>query len=311
MSKKAIPNGDADFVTMAENFARAIAAEPQRFEVSSEDSEQLTASVKQFRAALQASRFGQRSHASIVAKDEARKVAVEIVRRLRNVIRLNPRIDAVSKVVLGMSHEKAKSKPQICPVEPPRLKFVRALHESGAVPVHELAFSAKDYSAMKPAGADRLELFVDLIPPDEKVPSHPGENYGSRPWYLRSYKRSPIRLVPPMPRVLMRVVYWARWADNDGNVGPFSATAAAWTEGGSHAHLPGGIGIQFEQMNGPKPVREIEDARPTGPEGRSETYRVALLQVQIESFGVQANAALPEPQEQQRRQLEGPKGEAA
>jgi hypothetical protein len=35
-----------------------------------------------------------------------------------------------------------------------------------------------------------------------------------------------------MARVPMRVVYWGRWADSVGNVGPFSATAAAWIEAG-------------------------------------------------------------------------------
>ncbi len=34
----------------------------------------------------------------------------------------------------------------------------------------------------------------------------------------------------------MRVVYWARWADATGEVGPMSAAAAGWVEGGSH-HL--------------------------------------------------------------------------
>jgi hypothetical protein len=52
--------------------------------------------------------------------------------------------------------------------------------------------------------------------------------------YLRSYTRSPIRLTPPMAKVPMRIVYWARWADSTGNVGPFSATAAAWIEGGNY-----------------------------------------------------------------------------
>ena len=110
---------------------------------------------------------------------------------------------------------------------------MRALHEGGgATPVHELAFHAMDHTKARPAGAVRLELFVDLVPPEEPIPAHPGANLASRPWYLRSYTRSPIRLVPPLARMPMQVVYWGRWADSAGSVGPFSATAVAWIEGG-------------------------------------------------------------------------------
>jgi hypothetical protein len=38
---------------------------------------------------------------------------------------------------------------------------------------------------------------------------------------------------------------------------------------------------------------------------------VALLEVQIESYGVQANVALPEPEQREMRQIEGPEREAA
>ena len=55
----------------------------------------------------------------------------------------------------------------------------------------------------------------------------------------------------------MRVVYWGRWADSSGNVGPFSATAAGWIEGGSHRLLPGGLGMQIAEFG--KPVqKELE-----------------------------------------------------
>ena len=101
--------------------------------------------------------------------------------------------------------------------------------------MHELSFfDFTTRSTRKPEGAVRLELFVDLVLTDEPIPARPGANHGGRPWYLRSYTRSPIVLAPPMASVPMRVVYWGRWADSVGNVGPFSATAVGWIEGGSH-----------------------------------------------------------------------------
>jgi hypothetical protein len=115
-------------------------------------------------------------------------------------------------------------------------------------------------------------LFVDLIPPDERVPDHPGANHGGRPWYLRSYTRSPIVLTPPMARVPMRVVYWARWADPTGNVGPFSKAAAGYVEGGN---------ISAPTMpsfgNYPKPAPMIE-VSPRADESRDRTYTVALIE---------------------------------
>jgi len=308
MSSKFIPNGDFDFVTMAESFARHVAKDPARFEVSESDSEALSAAVVKYRAALQAARGNSsRSTVATRTKELAREEAEQIVRRLAHVIRANPKIDTVSKVLLNLRERPAKAKQQVCPPEPPRLKFVRALHESGAMPMHELEFRELDaYSSKKPAGAVRLELFIDLIPPDEPIPAHPGANHAGRPWYLRSFTRSPIVLAPPMTRVPMRIVYWGRWADSTGNVGPFSATAVGWIEGGSAHYLPGGIGASVPGMRKLAPM--LQDA--AEPAGRGETVRVLVLEAQYQSYQqtiVDAAPQLPAPTEREpRRQLEGP-----
>jgi hypothetical protein len=126
------------------------------------------------------------------------------------------------------------------------MRFLRSLHEgAGAWPVHELDFRALDFSAARPAGAARLELFVDLVAPEDPVPNHPWARYGGQggqggqgAWYLRSYTRSPIVLAPPMATVPMLVVYWGRWADSAGNVGPFCATVVSRIEGGPQHLMP-------------------------------------------------------------------------
>jgi hypothetical protein len=186
------------------------------------------------------------------------------------------------------------------------LRFERALHEGGgATPMHELSCKAINFSKAKPEGAVRLELFVDLVPPDEPIPAHPGANHAGRPWYLRSYTRSPIVLQPPMARVPMRVVYWGRWADSTGEVGPFSATAVAWIEGGSHQLLPGGTGLELGSLSGRKPVKLIEDASAPGPADRDVTYRVAVMEVQVQSM----QPTLTATPQREARQLEGPANE--
>ena len=300
MSKKFIPNGDLDFSTMAQAFARNVAKEPERFGVAQADAEDMTAKVERYRAALQASRFGgAKSQAATRAKDDARDEAEKVIRRLAHIMRANSRLDVEGKVMLGLRQRTARAKPQTVPPEPPRLRFVRALHEGGATPVHELDFRGFDGANARPGGAVRLELFVDLVPPEEKIPGHPGPNLASRPWYLRSYTRSPIRLTPPMARVPMRVVYWGRWADALGNVGPFSATAAGWIEGGSHHGLPGGVAMHFGRL--PAPVAEHEPAAP-GPADRERHYSVAVLEAQRQAL---LPEQVPAPEREQRR-LEGP-----
>jgi hypothetical protein len=313
MSKKPIPTGDSDFASKAESFARAIAEEPGKFQITQSDSDALSAAVAKFRQTLQAHRRGGQSDVTRIIKDEARKEAVAIMRRLRNLVRANDRIDAATKVLVNI-HERSKAKQLLVPNEPPRLRFLRAHHESASTPMHELMFQSLDCKS-KPPGAVRLELFVDLIPPNEEIPAMPGANHAGvmvgRAWYLRSYTRSPIKLIPPMARVPMRVVYWGRWADSQGNVGPFSATAVGWIEGGSQAFLPGGTGMVMSRMNGPNPVPILEDANATreGEQGgRDETYSVAVLEVRYGSVSAAEIAkVLPSPVREERRQLEPPR----
>lgn len=292
MADKFIPNGDMNFKVMADAFARCIARDPARFAVTQADAEALSQAVEKYRAAFQAAGGGSRSRQTTRAKDEAREQAERIIRRLANLIRASESVDAPAKFELNLRERAAKSKPQRaggCPQEPPRLWFARALHEgNGAAPMHELKFFALDHSRAKPQGAVRLELFVDLVPPEEPIPAFPGAGAnwggGGRPWYLRSFTRSPIVLAPPMARVPMRVVYWGRWADSTGNVGPFSKTAVAWIEGGSH-HL---MGPRLGRSIDPQPMPLLEDVAATelagGPARRQLECSVMVLEAQYHSF---------------------------
>jgi hypothetical protein len=178
----------------------------------------------------------------------------------------------------GMREREATAR--VCPKEPPQLTFSRALHQgSSSTPMHELKFAALQWGKTKPEGATRLELFVDLVPPDAAIPSHPGSNHGGRPWYLRSYTRSPIVVEPPMTDSPMRVVYWGRWADSTGNVGPFSATVAGWIEGGSRNGLPGSAA----QYWGRPPKLPEEELR----EPVESTISVTVLQARVRQLNPQ------------------------
>ncbi len=279
----------------------------------------MTDAAAKFQAAYQANLFGAQSRAGTRAKNEARAETKVIFTRLMNIIRISESVRPEDRVTAGIKERPERLRSRECPQEAPDLEFVRALHQSGATPMHELRFRARAaYTSAKPAGATRVELFVDLVPPNEPIPARPGANHGGRPWYLRSYTRSPIVLAPPMARVPMRVVYWARWADSVGNVGPFSATAAAWIEGGSQSWLPGSARVAMPgalEVKNPMPI--LQDATTTGPAGREQAYIVAVLEAQFQSLNPQqieaqfVAAALPAPTERETRQIEGPASEAA
>ena len=54
---------------------------------------------------------------------------MKIMRRLGHLVRSNLRIDAATKITLGIEPCAEKPKMLPCPQEPPRLRFVRASRE--------------------------------------------------------------------------------------------------------------------------------------------------------------------------------------
>lgn len=268
MAKKFIPNGDHDFLKMAENFAANVGGSPEQYGISEADAAELRAATARFAEAMRAcGNPYERSPAVTAVKEQTRRSAETILRRLTAVIKSNPAVDGAAKVIIGLNERTKAAAPLTVPDEVPRFSFWRAYHENGQVPEHELGFGALDGSA-RPRGAVRLELFVDLIPADVSVQAHYRDGLPSRPVYVRSYTKSPIRLVPPMADVPMRVIYFARWADADGNVGPMTGAVEGWVEGGRH-HL----------MNGPlmghKPVMRIDVSPETVT--RETTVLVAMI----------------------------------
>jgi hypothetical protein len=300
MSGKFIPSADEKFAEKAGAFAAVIANDLAVYDVAREESEALTSAVARFRTALAAARHRQTKNLlATIEKNKQRQELEGMVRRVAARIRANDRIDRVAKGRLGIDERPTKLKQRKCPDEMPMLRFVRASSGGPTMePKHELAFHARHrlgesmIPKAKPPGAERLELFVDLVPPDEPIPKFPGQNHGGRPWYLRSFTRTPFTVKPPMSRVPMRVVYWARWADTVGNVGPFSATVVGTVEGAANGYLPNAKPRDHE-------ANLIVDER-----RRQGTYSVAVVQAQYELLNGPTVEMLPESVG--RRQLEGP-----
>jgi hypothetical protein len=268
-SGKFIPDSDSDFARVARNFAVGISENPEKFFVAPHDSEMITRRVQEFRDALAAAMArGTRTSGNVHRKDQARARAEQIIRRFANQIRVNPDICTADKLLIHIKERPTQLKARKCPQSAPVLQFVGSIDGAqAAMPIHVLRFWAFDpmrfkdcqpVKRAKPAGAARLELFVELIDPDEPVPNWPGEL--GRPWYLRSFTKNPIHVEFPMPRRPMKVVYWARWADATGGVGPWSKTCVARVEGWHDAGA-------------------LEDKRP-GSRGRSRIV-VSLLRREL------------------------------
>jgi hypothetical protein len=298
MSDRLIPRGEMQFKDKLNGFARTASASPERFAMSPDEAAALLAAAQAFEQAVLKARGGMRSEVTTQQKKIARAEAERLYTRFVRRARLSEQLDVGARVIVGLREPSEKRRrAQLVPQEPPALRFIRSLHEgSGAAPVHELSFGACDEwrgekaPGTKPAGAVRIELFVDLIGPEDPVPARPGENDGGRPWYLRSFSRSPIRITPPMCRAPMMVVYWGRWADATGNVGPWSATVESRIEGWSLAML--------STIPARGKTKQIMGERTEA--GRGPKYSVVVLEAQQQSL-IAPDVSVPEP-----RQLEGP-----
>jgi hypothetical protein len=246
-------------------FAATLAGDPERYRVSDEEVNLLTRRAREFRAAFtKASGFGTRNGQSVMEKKAKRREAERLLRVHMNLIRADPSIGRGDKAVLNITERPEKLKRRECPKSPPVLRYLYSIDAIGGGPGrHVLEFAELHGSGGgKPLHAARLELFVELAPvgpPGDAacVPRDPcdvARGASGRPWYLRSFTASPIEVEFPVPMSgPMLVVYWGRWADGKGNVGPFSKTCVARVEGwnaDAGRMLPGATGgmIQMQRV---------------------------------------------------------------
>lgn len=169
---------------------------------------------------------------AVQVKDQTRNAMVKFLRGYARRIRANDGISDADKIALGLPPHKLDKTRRQCPQTSPRLGLM------GVTPgMHTLSIedSIEDAQRKKPFGATRWELFMTLIGPDEIVPQSPtlpdergiatiGDT--AQPvrwaWYVGSFTRFRAAVRHPQPPQPMRAVYWARWANNRGEFGPWS-----------------------------------------------------------------------------------------
>ena len=242
---KFIPEADSDFAFTANNFLSYLRSDPAGHGLAPEDLAEIEQAVTEFRQALTALLMNRRRNPELVLrKRNARARAEEVVRRWGNIIRANPDVDASKKTLLRLKGRPERlRRGRLCD-DPPVLRFMGTgdgtcgdvgIGNGSGVHVLELRSCVQSnirhralgiQRRMKPDGATRAEVFVELVPPGAPMPRHPAQLTG-RPWYLGSFSTSRIEVRFPIPSEPMLVVYWARWADEKGNVSRFSQTCVA------------------------------------------------------------------------------------
>lgn len=259
MVRELFPDGDREFADAAKVFASAIEHDPERFNLSTDDAQLISAFVQRYRDALaKALRRDTRTQRAIREKDKARAEAEQIIRKYANIIRADDWIEPAVKESIFVKERPKRLRKRRCPQQRPHVRFVRS--EDG---VHVLEFREAwgARSRAKPRGAARLEVYVDLVPAGAQPPKEPGlpgeraVSASGGPWYLRSFTTNPIRVKHPLPGAPDEprlVVYWARWADATGEVGPWSHAVTARVEGWGAARgsaAPGSSCVASDKRN--------------------------------------------------------------
>lgn len=248
-----IPDADSDFAHMARTFANHVEENAARFGLAgaTEQVAKLRDAVAGFRDALaktmQPDTCGPKATRT---KNEAGRHAKDAVRAVARMLRgVDESLTSVDRMMLNLPERGKRAKRRECPQIAPVLTFKGSTDPygtSGAGGGRHILEYGNDFdygSNVKPRGAARLELFVGLVPPEwaaaREVPTHPDQLSGRELWYLRSFSTSRFEVQFPVlvGGTPMLVVYWGRWADARGGVGPFSKTCVARVEGGMAAPL--------------------------------------------------------------------------
>lgn len=237
MSDKRFPNDAEGFGEKVRMFASGIEKDPERYNVSPGEVKSIVAAVREYIAAFQAnSHKPSRSEMTRRRKNEARARVIALIAPVADRIAIDRSLGSADREAVGLKGEKAKPTKRACPRMPPYLRFVQSV--PGLSPqegMHQLEFkeSFQAEHHRKPAGADRLEVFVDLVPVNERPPKHPVQGIKKWAWYAGSVRRSPFYVSYPKCPQPMLVVYWARWAGSSSDVSRFTQTVEAVIEGWS------------------------------------------------------------------------------
>lgn len=202
---------DARFQTWAESFVRHLQADPARYGTSQAEADFLGSLLDKYtRALLASSSEATRTRGTIAAKQDARSALEWLCRRFARQIKENLGITDGDKLNLGIRPLNVARTPISCPQSNPLMSIVGAMNTC-----HILRYkdSAGDGPA-KPYGASELQLFAAIT--DRK---HAPQEEAR---FIGKFTRNPILMKFTPQQDGLVATYYARWASERGETGPFS-----------------------------------------------------------------------------------------
>jgi hypothetical protein len=207
-----IPTPDGLALTMMEDFAEGISADPGTYQCSAADALAITAAVNAYALAYQAATNpATRTPLAITSKDQNRASAEQIVRQFAGLIRANAGISDAAKEAIGVRPVNNTRSPINVPSSSPLIGVIGATPGS-----HTLRYAdstAPDRMA-KPFGAAAIQIFRAV---------------GTEPTTLESaasfygvFTKNPVGVAFGETDDGKVATYFARWQSRRGDVGPWS-----------------------------------------------------------------------------------------
>ena len=213
MPEFSMPSQDGPAVVFMENFANVIAANSAVYQLSSLDAAAISAAVNAYSTAFTlAVNPPTRTELTIIAKDETRNSAEQIVRQYAMQIKYNAGISTEDKAAIGVSQPNADRNPVNVPDTLPVLAIIGALQ--GAQTVRFNDSTAPDRRA-KPFGAALIELWVAVTDDEPATDVGQAKAYGL-------FTKNPIGVAFAAADDGKVATHFGRWVDRKGGVGPWS-----------------------------------------------------------------------------------------
>ena len=212
MAEHSIPTQDGPAQVYMQNFADVIAANVGLYQLGAADSAAISAAAGAYSAALLlALNPPTRNELTIIAKDEARNAAEQIVRQYAMQIKFNAGIPTDAKAAIGVAQPNPTRTPINVPDTLPALLIVGSLKGSQTVQFRNPDTEGK----AKPFGATMVELWVAVTEEDPALFASQAKAYGL-------FTKNPIGVAFAEADDGKMATHFARWVDRKGQVGPWS-----------------------------------------------------------------------------------------
>jgi hypothetical protein len=211
-----IPAEDAEFRNFATTFANGITANPALYMLTSAQAASIQQAVDEFVAAYQiVVEPATKTKATVIAKENARSIAENLIRQYAMIIKENDGIDDGDKVNIGVRPRNPSREPIEVPSSWPVLNILGNTFGTQTIKYIDSATEKK----ARPFGASELQLFLTITA--DGAPE-PDVTTGK---FVGKFTRNPITVdFTPSDNCKM-ATYWARWVSARGETGPWSFPA--------------------------------------------------------------------------------------